>query len=583
LRSFLRLLRYIGPHRLRFTAAVLCSALVAGLTGVYAWLVRPVLDGIFINKDESLLVALPIAILAVAVLKAVFSYGQNYLMNYVGYHIVGDIREELFFQLVRLPVKFHDDNTSGRLVARVINDVNLMANAVANVLRNLVQESLTFIAMVGVIFYQNWKLAAMSIIVIPLSFFTMIRTGQRLRRLATSGQERIGDMASALQESLAGVRVVKAFGREEAAGLRFRGSNRALLRAMMKGIQVSSLGSSHMEVIGVLGIALYIWYGGYLVIHGAMTPGAFFSFLTAVFMAYTPLRRLAGANNTVQQALSAAERVFGVLDLENEQDRDRGGKELPTITRSLEFRGVTFRYEGSDLPALTGIDLLVSAGEVVALVGSSGSGKTTLVSLVPRFYESTEGAILIDGQDIRDCTRQSLRQQIGIVSQDIVLFDETVAKNIAYGRVNATEDEVIKAAKAAYADEFIQRLPNGYQTVIGENGVKLSGGERQRVAIARAILRDPPILILDEATSALDSESERIVQLALSNLLKNRTTLVIAHRLSTVQNADRIVVMDRGCIVEIGSHEELLRRGGLYKRLHAMQFQDLDEAVKRTS
>jgi subfamily B ATP-binding cassette protein MsbA len=576
MRSFLRLLRYLKSHRVRLAAALLCSALVAGLTGVYAWLVRPVLDGIFINRDQFLLMVLPAVILGVAVLKAIFSYGQNYLMNYVGTHVVGDVREELFFQLIRLPVGYHDDNTSGRLVARVINDVNLMANAVANVLRNLVQEGLTFIAMVGVIFYQNWKLAAMSVIVIPLSFFTLARTGQRLRRLATSGQEKIGDMASTMQESLAGVRVVKAFGREEAAGLRFRESNKALLRATMKAIQVSSLGSSNMEVIGVLGIALYIWYGGYLVIHGAMTTGAFFSFLTAVFMAYTPIRRLAGANNTIQQALSASERVFDVLDLENEQDRDRGRKELPTVTQTLEFRGVTFRYEGSELPALTGIDLSMSAGDVVALVGTSGSGKTTLVSLVPRFYEPTEGVILIDGQDIRDCTLRSLRQQIGIVSQDIVLFDESVAKNIAYGRMDATEDEVVKAAKAAYADEFIQRLPDGYQTVIGENGVKLSGGERQRVAIARAILRDPPILILDEATSSLDNESERIVQLALSNLLKNRTTLVIAHRLSTVQNADRIIVMDRGCIVEMGSHEELLRQGGLYKRLHAMQFQDAE-------
>jgi len=576
MRSFLRLLRYLKSHRIRLAAALLCAALVAGLTGVYAWLVRPVLDGIFINRDQFLLMVLPAVILGVAVLKAIFSYGQNYLMNYVGTHVVGDVREELFFQLIRLPVGFHDDNTSGRLVARVINDVNLMANAVANVLRNLVQEGLTFIAMVGVIFYQNWKLAAMSVIVIPLSFFTLARTGQRLRRLATSGQEKIGDMASTMQESLAGVRVVKAFGREEAAGLRFRESNKALLRAIMKGIQVSSLGSSHMEVIGVLGIVLYIWYGGYLVIQGAMTTGAFFSFLTAVFMAYTPIRRLAGANNTIQQALSASERVFDVLDLENEQDRDRGRKELPTVTQTLEFRGVTFRYEGSELPALTGIDLSVSVGDVVALVGTSGSGKTTLVSLVPRFYEPTEGAILIDGQDIRDGTLRSLRQQIGIVSQDIVLFDESVAKNIAYGRMDATEDEVVNAAKAAYADEFIQRLPDGYQTVIGENGVKLSGGERQRVAIARAILRDPPILILDEATSSLDNESERIVQLALSNLLKNRTTLVIAHRLSTVQNADRIIVMDRGCIVEMGSHEELLRQGGLYKRLHAMQFQDAE-------
>jgi subfamily B ATP-binding cassette protein MsbA len=305
-----------------------------------------------------------------------------------------------------------------------------------------------------------------------------------------------------------------------------------------------------------------------------MTPGAFFSFLAAMFMAYTPIRRLSGANNTIQQALSAAVRVFDVLDLENEHDLDRGHTELSRITRSLEFKGVSFQYEGYGLTALAGVELSIAAGEMVAFVGSSGSGKTTLVSLVPRFYEPTEGQILIDGLDIRECTLQSLRAQIGIVSQDVVLFDDTVSHNIGYGRAEATDEQVVEASKLAYAHEFIERLPARYQTMIGENGVKLSGGERQRLAIARAILRDPPLLILDEATSALDTESERVVQMALSNLMKNRTTLVIAHRLSTIQNADRIVVMDRGRIVELGSHEELLKHGGLYKRLHAMQFQD---------
>lgn len=573
MKLFLRLLRYLWHYRVRLGAAFVCSALVAGLTGAYAWLVRPVLDGIFINKNESLLIVLPVAILAVAVLKGVFSYGQNYLMNYVGNQVITDVRQELFLQIMRLPVGFHDANTSGRLVSRVLNDVNLMANAVAGVLKDLFQQGLTFIAMLGVIFYQNWKLAALSVVVVPLSFYTMARMGQRLRGLATRGQEKIGDMASALQEALTGIRIVKAFGREEAEGARFRDSNKALLRTTMKAIQVSSLASSHMEIIGVLGVAVIIWYGGYLVIHGDMTPGAFFSFLAAMFLAYTPIRRLAGANNTIQQALSAAARVFEVLDLENEQDRDQGRRELPPFSRALEFRGVTFRYESSDRPALTSIEFSVRAGEVVALVGSSGSGKTTLASLVPRFYEPTEGAILIDGQDIRDCTLKSLRRQIGIVSQDTVLFDDTVKHNIAYGRMGAADDQVIAAATLAYAHDFIQRLPDGYDTVIGENGVKLSGGERQRLAIARAILRDPPILILDEATSSLDSESERMVQLALSNLMKHRTTLVIAHRLSTVQNADRIVVLDRGRIVEAGSHDELLRRGGVYKRLHAIQFQ----------
>ncbi|MGH7230976.1 MAG: lipid A export permease/ATP-binding protein MsbA [Nitrospiraceae bacterium] len=573
---FLRLLRYLWRYRFRLAAAFGCSALVAGLTGAYAWLVRPVLDGIFISKDERLLVLLPIAILAVATLKGAFSYGQNYLMNYVGNHVITDIRQELYLQLMRLPVRFHDANTSGRLVSRVINDVNLMANAVAGVLKDLFQQGLTFLAMVGVIFYQSWKLAAVSAIVVPLSFYTMVQMGQRLRNLATRGQEKIGDMASALQESLAGIRIVKAFGREEAEGVRFRHSNHAFLGATMKSIQVSSLASSHMEVIGVLGVAAIIWYGGWLVIQGVMTPGAFFSFLAAMFMAYTPIRRLAGANNTIQQALSAAERVFAILDMENEQKRSEGLKKLPPLTQSLEFRGLSFQYEGSDLPALNGIDLSVRAGEMVALVGSSGSGKTTLVGLVPRFYDPTEGVILIDGQAIDECTLRSLRAQIGIVSQETVLFDDTVKHNIAYGRPEATNAQIDEAAKAAYAHEFIMRLPEGFETRIGENGVKLSGGERQRLAIARAILRDPPLLILDEATSALDSESERIVQLALSNLMKHRTTLVIAHRLSTVQNADRIVVLERGRIVETGSHEELLRRGGLYKRLHAMQFQTED-------
>jgi subfamily B ATP-binding cassette protein MsbA len=571
---FLRVLRYLMRYRFRLGVAFVCSGLVAGLTAAYAWLVQPALDGIFINKDQLLLLVLPIALIGVALLKGLFGYGQSYLMNYVGNRMVTDLRQELFLQLMRLPVGFHDANTSGRLMSRVFNDVSLMANALAGVLKDLFQQGLTVIWMLGVMFYQNWKLAAVSIVIIPAALQTMLRMGQRLRRLATSGQENVGDMASLLQETLTGVRIVKAFGREESEAVRFRDSNTAYLRTIMKAIQVSSLASSQMEVIGVLGVAGIIWYGGYLVIQGTMTPGAFFSFLTAMFMAYSPIRRLAGANNTVQQALSGAERVFAVLDLENEYNRDQGRKELAPLARSLDFKGVTFQYEGSEQPALIGIDLTVKAGEILALVGSSGSGKTTLASLVPRFYEPTEGVILIDGQNIRECTLRSIRKQIGIVSQDTVLFDDTVMNNIAYGREGSTEEEVVKAAKLAYAHDFIQRLPDGYRTLIGENGVKLSGGERQRLAIARAILRDAPLLILDEATSSLDSESERIVQLALANLMKSRTTLVIAHRLSTVQNADRIAVLDDGRIVELGTHESLLQRGGLYKRLYSNQFQE---------
>ena len=573
--QYIRLLGYIKPYRFRLSIAIVCSGLVAAFSAAYAWLVRPVLDGIFISKDQTLLLVLPLALIAVAVLKSTFNYGQTYLITYVGNHVIADIRQELFRHLMRLPVTYHDSNTSGRLVSRVTNDVMMMSNAVSGVLKDIFQHGLTFIAMLGVIFYQNWRLALVSMIIMPVSAYTLTRVGKRMRRLATSGQERMGDMSSTLQETLAGIRMVKAYGREDAEAAKFQVNNQAFLKTMLKSNQVFSMGSSYMEVIGVVGVAAIVWYGGMLVIQGEMTPGAFFSFLAAMFMAYNPIRRLSGANNTVQQALAAAERVYEVLDLKTERDRDQGTMTFAGVSRAIEFRGVSLSYSGQTTAALSGIDVSIHAGEIVAVVGSSGSGKTTLVSLLPRFYEPTAGQILIDGVPLSSYTLVSLRARLGMVSQETVLFDDTIANNIAFGRDAASVEEIEQAARLAYAHDFISRLPNGYHTMIGERGLKLSGGERQRLAIARAILRDPPLLILDEATSALDTESERIVQMALANLMKNRTTVVIAHRLSTVQNADRIVVLDRGRIAEIGSHEELLRRNGLYQRLHAMQFKDV--------
>ena len=579
---YVRLLHYLKPYWARLALAVICSGLVAAFTGAYAWLVRPALDEIFINKNATWLILLPGALLVVSVLKGVASYGQSYLMVYVGSRVVADIRQRLFGHLMRLPVGFHMRNPSSRMTSRVINDVNWIQNAVSGVLKDLFQQSLTFLTLLGVVFYQNWRLTLLSIVVIPLSIYPMIRFGNRLRRIATTGQERTADMSTALQETLTGIRIVKGFTREAAEDRRFAGINEAYFRTWMKSTQTSAFTSPVLEVVGVIGVVGIIWYGGVQVIRGTMTPGTFFSFLTAVFLMYNPIKRLASANNTIQQALSAAERVFAVLDVPTEAASDAGVQDLNGVRSSVELRGVSFQYEGVETWALQDISLTVRPGEVLALVGSSGAGKTTLVNLIPRFYDPTAGAILVDGVDLREIRLAALRRQIGIVSQETLLFDDTVQNNIAYGKDEVTDEKIIEAAQAAFAHEFIMRLPNGYETLIGENGVKLSGGERQRLAIARALLRNPPVLILDEATSSLDTESERMVQMALANLMKGRTTFVIAHRLSTVQRADRIAVLDRGRLVEVGRHEELLACGGTYHRLYQMQFlADGEDEVKR--
>jgi len=574
MRLYLRLLEYIRPYWVRLVIAAACSGAVAALTGGYAWLVRPALDEIFINKNETWLYLLPVALMAVSVLKGICGYGQSYLMIFVGSRVVTDIRQQLFGHLMRLPIGFHLKNPSSRMLSRVINDVNWIQNAVSGVLKDLFQQSLTFLVLLGVILYQNWRLALFSILVIPLSAYPMVRFGNQLRKIATAGQERTADMSTALQETLTGVRIVKGFTREDAEGRRFAGFNEAYFRTNMKSTQVSSITSPVLEVVGIIGVAGIIWYGGSQVIQGAMTPGTFFSFLTAVFLMYTPIKRLASANNTIQQALAAADRVFTVLDVPTEAARDTGTRGLDGVRSAIELHGVSFRYEGIEAWALTDMSLTVRPGEVLALVGSSGAGKTTLVNLIPRFHDPTAGAILIDGVDLREIRLSALRRQIGIVSQETLLFDDTVGNNIAYGKDEATEEAITDAARAAFAHDFIMKLPNGYDTLIGENGVRLSGGERQRLAIARALLRNPPILILDEATSSLDTESERMVQMALANLMKGRTTFVIAHRLSTVQRADRIAVLAGGRLVEVGRHEELLAKVGVYHRLHQMQFQD---------
>lgn len=570
-----RLLKYTRKYWKWLAFSMLCSSGIAGLTSTYAWLVKPFLDGIFVEKNHVLLMLLPAALLGVTILKGLLGYALSYAMSCVSNRMVSDIQQELFIHLTLLPIRFHDRHSSGRLVSRVLNDVGTMGSAIPEMMKRVVQQALTFVAMMGVAFYQNWQLASLLLILGPVAAAASLRVGNRMVPLATRSQQLAEDTTSLLEEAFSAIRIVKAYGNERREHARFRDNQDLVVQTRIKFALVASLTSPIIEFIGVIGIGAIIWYGGYQVINGTMTPGEFFSFLMALALAYRPVRAMGGVNTVIQSAIAAAVRVFELLDQENETAMDHGTFQLPPLSRSLEFRHVEFRYEGRKESALTGIDLTIQVGEVIALVGRSGAGKSTLAHLVIRFYDPTSGTILMDGRDLREATLESLRGQIGVVTQEPILFDDTVYNNISYGRTDASHADVVAAAKAAAADEFIQRLPDGYESLIGEKGVKLSGGQRQRIAIARAILRDPPLLILDEATSSLDSESERLVQGALCNLMKRRTALVIAHRLSTVLNAHRIVVLDRGHIVGSGTHEQLLSTSEVYQQLYRAQFQDL--------
>jgi subfamily B ATP-binding cassette protein MsbA len=468
------------------------------------------------------------------------------------------------------PYAFFDKETTGVLMSRLIYDVMLLQESVTRVVTSIFKDSFTIVGLTFVIFYREWRLALMAMVVVPLAAVFIVRFGRRLRRLSAQSQTAMARVSTILQENFTGQRIVKAFAREDFESSRFAQANQDFLKVRLRHTAVREMSSPVMELLGSFGMAAIIGYGGYNVIQGTSTPGTFFSFLAALLMLYAPIKGLSGTHNNIQEGLAAAERVFSLLDTPPAiQDRP-SATPLPPLSKEILYEGVWFAYD--ERQALEDVNLTVRRGEMVALVGPSGAGKTTLLSLLPRFYEVSRGGIRIDGRDIRDLTLKSLREQIGVVTQQTILFNDTVRYNVAYGRLEATEAEIWAALRAAHAETFVRALPQGLDTVIGEQGVRLSGGERQRLAIARALLKDPPILILDEATSSLDSESEREVQLALDRLIEGRTTLVIAHRLSTVRNAHRIVVLDGGRLVEMGSHAELLAQEGLYRRLYEMQF-----------
>lgn len=567
-----RLLQLVKPYWIKLVLAMVCMIFVSLLTAAQAFLVKPALDGVFLDKDEKTLFLLPIAIILLFLLKGFFDYGQAYLMNFVGLRVVANIREMLYNHLQNLSLSFFTRTPTGILISRITNDVNLIQASVSNALTGLVKDIFSILGLIGVVFYRDWKLALIALIVFPLAIIPIKEFGKRLRKFSRKGQQRMGTLTTFLHETITGNRIVKAFNMEEYEKRRFAEENNRFFKVMFQRVKVRAISHPLMELLGGIGIAVIVWVGGYRVIWGDMTPGTFFSFMTALLMLYAPIRNLNRVNLEVQEGMAAAARVFELLDTSMEVNEETGALALPPISKEIEFNGVTFKYDST--PVLKAISLRVQVGEVVAIVGMSGAGKTSLVNLLPRFYDVEEGEIRIDGLDIRKVTLKSLRDQIGLVTQQTILFNDTIRNNIAYGNLTRSEQEIIEAAKAANAHDFIERLPQGYDTIIGEGGVKLSGGERQRVSIARALLKNAPILILDEATSSLDSESEAEVQAALETLMRDRTVFVIAHRLSTVRNAHRIIVLSDGEIVEQGTHETLMEVNGHYRRLYDLQFRD---------
>jgi ATP-binding cassette, subfamily B, bacterial MsbA len=597
-----RLLRFIRPYTFRFLVATVLMAVVGACEGIVALLIKPVFDQVLKPGSDSariLLFKLPwgssgiylqdflphwihnvwtvvaVSFIAVTVINGLSEFLGTYFINFIGQSVVRDLRNLLYSKIISQSMAFFGSNPTGKLMSAITSDIEKIQSAVSQVAADSLKQGFTLLALLGVIFYVDWHLALLSLLLIPLVVVPASNIGRYVRKSSRSSQDRMAELNNLLQETISGVRIVKAFSMERFEVAKFKDATKRLLKVNLRWVRAIAATPPLMELIGALAISGYLLYARNQILHQAQSVGGFVAFVYALIKMYEPVKRLTGVNNAFQQAVGASEKVFQFLDLHSEIVEKPGAKALPPFEKEIVFENVHFDY-GDGSPLLREVNLRIGKGEVIAIVGSSGAGKTSLANLIPRFYDVKSGRLLVDGHDIRDVTLDSLRGQIGMVTQETILFNDTAWNNICYGHQPKSEAQVLEASRAALAHDFITEMPNGYQTIIGERGQRLSGGQRQRIAIARALLKNPPLLILDEATSELDTESELLVQRALGNLMAGRTVLVIAHRLSTVRRADRIVVLDRGTISEVGTHEDLVNRGGIYQRLHDLQFVDAE-------
>ncbi|MHC1716142.1 MAG: lipid A export permease/ATP-binding protein MsbA [Acidaminococcaceae bacterium] len=570
---YFRILSYIKPYLPRLITAAICTVLAAAGNLYVPWIIKDVIDSVLAEKNAEMLNIIAAGIIIIFFIRGVCFYGQNYLMSYVGERVIIDIRSAVYEKLQRLSVSFYDKNKTGTIMSYVTNDVSALQAAMVQNTIDMITEGSILIGSITAMVYLDWKLTLFTFCTFPFVLWLMDFFGKRIRKSGRRIQECTADITSILQETVSSARVIKSFVREDYEIKRFCNQNFANFRANMKNAQLMALLTPVIEFVAAIGVTAIIWYGGHGVIDGDLTAGSLVAFLVYAVNISNPVKRLTRVVGSIQRALAAAQRVFDVLDMKEEIAEISGAKVLPQIEGAVEFKDVSFAYDKGE-PVLNSVSFKAEPGEVIAIVGPSGAGKSTIANLLPRFYDTTSGSITIDGNNIAEVKVPSLREQVGIVPQETVLFNGSLYDNILYGRLEATREEVEAAAKAANAHNFIMEFPNGYETMLGDRGLNLSGGQRQRIAIARAILKNPRVLVLDEATSALDTESERIVQEALDRLMVGRTSFVIAHRLSTIKNADKILVLQRGRIVETGTHEELMANNKLYSHLYNIQYRE---------